>query len=113
VNFRFERGGPWSAPAQLGGDGTAAGGDPVFSPRGPSPAARLEPQQAAPAGQPPTTPGRRVAAQHAALGSPRSTSGVHFGALLERAGLDEGVPSLSLPNLLCMENPHSYKKFQW
>ena len=28
------------------------------------------------------------------------------------AGLDEGLPSLNVSNLLYMENPHSYKKFQ-
>ena len=28
------------------------------------------------------------------------------------AGLDEGLPSLTLSNLLCVENPYSYKKFQ-
>jgi hypothetical protein len=28
------------------------------------------------------------------------------------AGLDEGVPALSLPNLVYMENPYSHKKYQ-
>ena len=28
------------------------------------------------------------------------------------AGLDEGLPSLNVSNLLYMENPYSYKKFQ-
>jgi hypothetical protein len=30
----------------------------------------------------------------------------------DEAGLDEGLLSLSLSNLLCMENPYSYKTFQ-
>ena len=30
----------------------------------------------------------------------------------EEAGLDEGLLSLSLPILVCMENPYSYKKCQ-
>jgi hypothetical protein len=55
---------PRSAPAQLGGDGATAGGDPAFSPRGPSTEVRPEPQHAAPARQPPTA------------------GGAHFGALL-------------------------------
>jgi hypothetical protein len=29
-----------------------------------------------------------------------------------KAALDEGLPSLTLPNLLYMENPYSHKKCQ-
>jgi hypothetical protein len=32
--------------------------------------------------------------------------------LAERAGLDEGLLQFSLSNLLYMENPYMYKKFQ-
>ena len=32
--------------------------------------------------------------------------------LIDAAGLDEGLLSLSLPNLLYVENPCSYKKCQ-
>ena len=33
--------------------------------------------------------------------------------LIDAAGLDEGLLSLSLSNLLYMDNPYSYKKCQW
>ena len=51
-------------------------------------------------------------------GSERFLQQDHRAAELEaaaaalEAGLDEGLLSLSLPNLLCMENPYSYKTFQ-
>jgi hypothetical protein len=35
-----------------------------------------------------------------------------FGSTQSVAGLDEGVPALSLPNLVYMENPYSHKKYQ-
>ena len=59
-----------------------------------------------------TIDGAAAAAAAAGRAAGRAEGGYAAPTLFVRAGLDEGLLSVSLSNLLYMENPYSYKKCQ-